>query len=99
MVQRKAILDDSGTLLMIERAWISKNVMPRKPGVSKVLEMAPRSNSASLDWAGLDWAGLDWAGLDWAGAAAGPGARSNRPGSVSGSSAFNCSVFQRMLHQ
>src|SRR5262249_60429471 len=38
--------DASGTLLMTERACTSKNVMPRKPGVSNERATAPRSNSA-----------------------------------------------------
>src|SRR5580658_5127299 len=85
MVQRKAMREDSGTLLMIERDWISKNVMPRKPGVSKVLAMAPRSNNAGTAGGG--------------GGAPGDPGRSNAPGSVPGSSAFNCSVFQRIVRQ
>ncbi len=36
----------SGTRLMTERACTSKNVMPRKPGVSNVRATASRSNSA-----------------------------------------------------
>src|SRR5207247_8501245 len=38
----------SGTRLMTERACTSKNVMPRKPGVSNVRATASRSNSAGV---------------------------------------------------
>ena len=38
--------EESGTRLIALRACTSKNVMPRKPGVSNDLVIAPRSNSA-----------------------------------------------------
>src|SRR5215469_6512461 len=45
-VQRKGMREASGTRLMTERACTSKNVRPRKPGVSNVRATAPRSNNA-----------------------------------------------------
>jgi hypothetical protein len=46
IVQRNGMREASGTRLMTERACTSKNVMPRKPGVSNVRATASRSNSA-----------------------------------------------------
>jgi hypothetical protein len=46
IVQRKGMREASGTRLITERACTSKNVMPRKPGVSNVRATAFRSNSA-----------------------------------------------------
>src|SRR5215469_9501472 len=46
MVHRNGTRDASGTLLMMVLACTSWNVMPRNPGVSKVLVMAARSNRA-----------------------------------------------------
>ena len=46
MVQRNGTREESGTRLITLRACTSKNVMPRKPGVSNDLVIAPLSNSA-----------------------------------------------------
>jgi hypothetical protein len=47
MVQRNGTREVCGTRLMMLRAWISKNVMPRKPGVSNDrVVIALRSNRA-----------------------------------------------------
>src|SRR5260370_33486586 len=49
MVQRNGRREASGTRLMIERAWTSKNVMPRNAGVSKVRRTARCSNRTGAD--------------------------------------------------
>src|SRR5579859_246913 len=49
MVQRKGTREASGTRLMIDLAWTSKNVMPRNSGVSKVRVTARCSNSTGGD--------------------------------------------------
>src|SRR5580658_1037158 len=46
MVQRNGTREASGTRLITLLACTSKNVMPRKPGVSNVRATAPRSNRA-----------------------------------------------------
>src|SRR6266702_3810464 len=54
MVQRNGTRAASGTLLMIERAWTSKNVMPRNVGVSNVRVTARCSNSIGAARAARD---------------------------------------------
>src|SRR6185312_319330 len=54
MVQRNGTREVCGTRLMMLRAWISKNVMPRKPGVSNDrVVIALRSNRAGAPQAAL----------------------------------------------
>ncbi len=62
--------EEPGTRLIALRACTSKNVMPRKPGVSNDLVIAPRSNSAGAEGRGRAQAPR---GFREAGAAGEPG--------------------------